>query len=159
MLDATPELILPAMGSFYARLAPWMEAVLRASIGLALVPHGLRSCFGLFPTTGKIHDFTQMAAAIAEGGYRPGKFWAAIAALTIFIAGPLLALGLFTRPVALTVAVFMFLSAIDHARLGGYFCNRNGLEYPLLWAIGALFFAVKGGGAYSLDRMLLGWEF
>ena len=72
----------------------------------------------------------------------------------IFIAGPLLAVGLLTRAAALVVFIFLVLSTVDHARRGGYFCNRNGLEYTLLWSIAALNFVVQGGGACSIDRML-----
>ena len=47
MINSTP-LILPALGPLYQALAPWAEALLRAVIGLALVPHGLRMAFGFF---------------------------------------------------------------------------------------------------------------
>ena len=159
MLETAPELIIPEMGRVYAWLSPWVEALTRVAVGLLLVPHGLRACFGFFPTTGHVTSFSSAAAEMEVAGYRPGKFWATIAALTNFIAGPLLALGLFTRVAALTVFVFLFLSIFDHARIGGYFCNRNGLEYPLLWTIVALFFMVNGGGAYSLDHIISSREF
>ena len=50
MLDATP-LIFPQLGPVYQALFPWAEALLRAVVGLTLVPHGLRSTFGMFPST------------------------------------------------------------------------------------------------------------
>ena len=131
-----------------------MYACLRIFTGLMLLPHGLRSCFSMFPTTGKVVSYAHMAVAMEASGYRPGRFWAMVAALTIFVAGPLLALGLLTRAAATIVFVFLVLSTIDHARRGGYFCNRNGLEYTLLWSIVALFFVVQGGGTYSLDHLL-----
>ena len=46
----------------YQALAPWAEALLRVSVGLALVPHGLRNTFGLFPKTGtRSHSLTELA--------------------------------------------------------------------------------------------------
>ena len=51
MTDATP-LIFPQLGPLYASFAPWAEALLRVVAGLALVPHGLRNTFGMFPSTG-----------------------------------------------------------------------------------------------------------
>src|SRR5471032_1532169 len=70
-------LIFPALGPLYQALAPWAEALLRAVIGLALVPHGLRMAFGFFPTTGgPIRDLSMMAAALDRWGYRPGRLWA-----------------------------------------------------------------------------------
>ena len=145
---------MPHLGPSYEWLAPLMNATLRAAVGLMLLPHGLRACFGMFPTTGKVAGFTHMAVEMEASGYRPGRFWASVAAFAIFIAGPLLAVGLLTRAAALVVFIFLVLATVDHARRGGYFCNRNGLEYTLLWSIAALNFVVQGGGAYSLDRVL-----
>ena len=51
MLDATP-LIFPQLGPVYQALFPWAEALLRAVVGLTLVPHGLRSTFAA-----ALHDF------------------------------------------------------------------------------------------------------
>ena len=51
MVDSTP-LIFPQLAPLYQSLAPWAEALLRAVAGLALVPHGLRNTFGMFPSTG-----------------------------------------------------------------------------------------------------------
>ena len=48
MFPASTPLFFPQLGSFYQSLFPWTEALLRASVGLALVPHGLRNTFGLF---------------------------------------------------------------------------------------------------------------
>lgn len=159
MVESAPALIAPQLRLVYESLSPWAYVLLRAAVGLALLPHGLRSCFGLFPGTGGVSSFAHMAAEMEASGYRPGRFWALLAALTIFIAGPLLALGLLTRLAATVVFIFLVSATIDHARIGGYFCNRNGLEYPLLWSIGAFYFMVHGGGALSLDRWLLSREF
>ena len=145
---------MPYLGASYECLAPLMNATLRAAVGLMLLPHGLRACFGMFPTTGRVAGFTHMAVEMEASGYRPGRFWASVAAFAIFIAGPLLAVGLLTRAAALVVFIFLVLSTVDHARCGGYFCNRNGLEYTLLWSIAALNFVVQGGGAYSIDHIL-----
>ena len=49
-------------------------------------------------------------------------------------------------------------AAYDHAKYDGYFWNKIGLEYPAMWAIGVLYFAIHGGGPISLDR-LIGWQF
>jgi putative oxidoreductase len=92
-------------------------------------------------------------------GYKPGQLWACCTVLTQFVAAPCLALGLLTRPMALPVFLLMALSAYDHAKYDGYFWNKTGVEYPAMWAIGALYFLMHGGGAISLDHLLLGREF
>jgi putative oxidoreductase len=157
MLDPSTPLIFPHLQSLYATLAPWTEALLRAGVGLALVPHGLRITFGFFPKTGlDVRNLTMLADQLDRDGYRPGKFWAPAIAVTELVCGPMLALGLFTRPVALPIVIFLLVSNIERWRVGGYFWNTKGLEYTLLWVLGAFYFLVHGGGVYSLDRFLIG---
>jgi len=158
MTDATP-LIFPQLGPLYQALAPWTEALLRAGVGLALVPHGLRNTFGMFPSTGvRSHNLTELARQLDEDGYRPGKFWAPAISVTQLVGGPMLALGLLTRPVAVAIVIFLVVSNYERWRVGGYFWNTLGLEYTLLWTVAAFYFLVHGGGFYSLDHFLIGWE-
>jgi putative oxidoreductase len=37
---------------------------------------------------------------------------------------------------------------------GGFFWSTQGFEYPLLIGFCALFFLIRGGGAWSLDRAI-----
>lgn len=158
MTDAA--LIFPALGGLYAALGPWVEALLRFIVGMALVPHGLRMCLGYFKGTGiPISSVQGVAELFERRGYRPAWFWAYGVVFTQFVAGPCLALGLFTRPMALPVFALLALSAYDHAKYDGYFWNKSGVEYPAMWAAGALYFLINGGGEISLDRLVLGWEF
>ena len=87
-------------------------------------------------------------------GFRPGWFWAYGTVLTQFVAAPCVALGLFTRPMALPLFLLMALSAYDHGKYDGWFWNKMGFEYPAMWAIGALYFLINGGGLISLDHLL-----
>jgi putative oxidoreductase len=147
------------LGASYAAGLPWVEALLRALCGLMLIPHGLRAFFGFFPNSGsRILNPTLLAAGLERSGFRPGKAWIWFVALVEFGAGPLVALGLFTRPAALLVFLFFLGAAYDHARFDGYFWNKLGLEYPLMWGAVALYFTFAGGGAISLDHLWLGWE-
>src|SRR2546425_11879369 len=89
-------LVFPQLGPLYQALAPWAEALLRMSVGLALVPHGLRNTFGMFPKSGvRSHSISELAAQLDHDGYRPGRLWAPLISMTQLVAGPLLALGLF----------------------------------------------------------------
>ncbi len=152
-------LLVPALGAVYTALAPWTEALLRFAVGAAMVPHGLRMCFGYFRGTGgPVSTVADVAAFYDRRGYRPGWFWVSGTVLTQFIAAPCLALGLFTRPMALSLFLLLAASAYDHAKYDGYFWNKAGVEYPGMWAIGVLYFVINGGGAISLDR-LLGFQF
>ena len=154
MIDSTP-LIIPSLTTLYEALAPWAESLLRAVVGLALVPHGLRNTFNFFPTTGQpMHSIRMLADYMDEQGYRPGIVWAPAISLTQLICGPLLALGLFTRLAAVPIVLFLLVSNIERWRVGKYFWNQLGLEYTLMWTIGALYVLAHGGGAYSLDALL-----
>lgn len=153
-------LFAPVLGSLYQSLIPWAEALLRAFVGLALVPHGLRNTFGLWPSTGvRSHNLAELAEQLDKDGYRPGKLWAPAISLTQLVCGPLLALGLFTRLAALPIVIFLVVSNIERWRVGGYFWNKTGLEYTLMWTLAALYFLVRGGGPLSLDHLLIGREF
>jgi putative oxidoreductase len=160
MSAAETPLFFPALGSLYQSLAPWAEAALRAVVGLALVPHGLRNTFGMWPTTGvRSHNLSELARQLDDDGYRPGRFWALAISVTQLVCGPLLALGLFTRLAAVPIVIFLIVSNFERWRVGGYFWNKTGLEYTLMWTFAALYFLVHGGGAISLDHLLTGREF
>ena len=160
MLDSSTPLIIPELGSLYRALALWTEALLRVAVGLALVPHGLRMTFGLFPNTGlKVRNVGMLAEQLDHDGYRPGKVWAPLISLTQLVCGPLLALGLFTRVAAVPIVLFLLVSNYERWRVGKYFWNTLGLEYTLMWTVAALYFLVHGGGLYSLDHWLIGREF
>jgi putative oxidoreductase len=153
-------LFWPQLGPLYQAATPVAETLIRAVLGLALVPHGLRFVFGLFPNSGsRALSLAALRAGLNAHGYRPGWFWAVAIATLELAGGPLLALGLFTRPLALAAFLFLVVAAIDHWRFDGYFWNVTGLEYPMVWAAGMLFFVTHGGGPYSLDSWLLGYEF
>jgi len=142
------------LSALYQTLLPFADALLRAAVGLALVPHGLRNTFGFFPNTGvRALNLTALAKQLDETGYRPGTLWAPAISLTQLVGGPLLALGLFTRPVAGVVLVFLLVSNVERWRVGRYFWNQLGLEYTLMWTIATFYILISGPGPYSLDRL------
>jgi putative oxidoreductase len=144
---------LITLSALLQTLAPFADALLRIAVGLALVPHGLRNTFGFFPNSGgPALSLAALAKQLDEDGYRPGKFWAPAISITQLVGGPLVALGLFTRPVAAAVVVFLMVSNVERWRVGRYFWNQLGLEYTLMWTIAAVWVLIHGGGRYSLDH-------
>ena len=155
MPDTSTPLIFLALGPLYEALAPWAEALLRASVGLALVPHGLRNTFGMFPKSGvRSHSISELAAQLDHDGYRPGKLWAPLISMTQLVAGPLLALGLFTRAAAIPILLFLIVTNAERWRVGRYFWNQLGLEYTLMWTVAVFYFLIHGGGIISLDHLI-----
>ena len=49
--------------------------------------------------------------------------------------------------------VFLIVAISYHWQFGFYW-NEVGYEYPLFWSIVCLHFVVRGGGPYSIDRVL-----
>ncbi len=153
-------LALPQLAGFSQTLAPLTDALLRVAVGLAMVPHGLRMTFGFFPTTGQpLRNIAMLGDYLDKQGYRPGKLLAPAISLTQLVCGPLVALGLFTRPAAVPLVLFLLVTNIERWRVGRYFWNQLGLEYTLMWTIAALTVLAHGGGVYSLDNLLFGREF
>ena len=151
--------VFPQLAGVYNALLPWVEALLRVVIAVCLMPHGLRSGFGFFPNTGgPVKNITMFGNALNEGGYKPGHLWAPVIVITEVIGGPMLALGLFTRPVSIPIFILLAMSIYEHGKLGGWFWNKLGAEYPVIWAAASLYFLVRGGGPISLDA-LIGWQF
>jgi len=149
----TPARYLPALASIDRSLENWMTPLLRVTTGLLLMPHGAQKLFGMFGGGG----LEGTAGFLGSVGYPAPYLMALAIGMVEFFGGLLIALGFLTRPAALAVAIFMAFAVSFH--LGnGFFWTARGFEYPLLWGIAALFFAVKGGGNISIDRKI-GREF
>ncbi len=152
--------MLASLGTAAATLTPIIEALLRLMVGVALVPHGLRVTFGVFRGTGlPASTLKMLVEQLDRDGYRPGALWAPLISATELVAGPLFALGLFTRLAAVPIVIFLVVSCWERWHKGGWFWNTQGLEYTLMWTIAAAYFLAKGAGMYSLDYLLFGEGF
>jgi putative oxidoreductase len=140
---------VPALASLYAKLDPYVLPLLRVGLGLILIPHGCQKIFGMFGGMG----LNANAALFQRLGYSPGMFWGTLVGCTELIAGTLLVLGLFTRPAALSIVIFMIFS-IHFTSAKGFFWSNGGMEYSILILLVALVFMIRGGGEYSLDKSM-----
>jgi len=140
---------IPALAPIYDKLTPFALPILRVGIGLILIPHGAQKLFGWFGGMG----FEKFVALFNTLGYRPGIFWLTLVALTEFVGGILLVLGLFTRFAAFALVIFMIV-AVHFTSGKGFFWTAGVLEYSLLILFVGLVFLIRGGGEYSLDRKL-----
>lgn len=144
-----PRFLLPALSPVYQRLDALADVLPRMTAGLLLVPHGAQKLFGAFGGAG-LDGTAQYLASI---GFAPGMFFAVMLGALEFFGGIALALGLLTRPIAAAVVVFMGVAVLVHLP-NGYAWNAGGFEMPLFWGLIALACAIRGGGRYSLDRLL-----
>jgi putative oxidoreductase len=122
----------------------------RLVLGLAMAAHGTQKLFGWFGGYG----LKGTAGFFESIGFFPGKLFAGAAALGEIGSGLLVALGLL-GPIgpALMVSVMIVAAITVHAK-GGFFAAKNGVEIPVLYAVGAFALALIGPGEYSLDSMM-----
>ena len=147
-VDAAKPLV-PALARVTEALAPYAEPLVRVAAGLLLVPHGAQKLFGWFGGSG-IAGTEQFF--VSKLGLPPSI--AVLAGLVEFGGGLLLALGLVTRVAAALVVGLMTVAVIRVHLPNGFFWTKGGYEYPLLWGILALSFAIRGGGRFSLDALI-----
>ena len=150
MTEATSHHYIPALGKVYDAVSEYAEPILRIALGAILIPHGLQKLFGAFGGMG----FAGNAALFDRIGFAPGIFWGTLVGCTELIGGTLLVLGLFIRFAAAAVLIFMIEAVHFTSARGGFFWTTQGMEYPLLIGACALFFLIRGGGDYSLDRAI-----
>lgn len=147
MSDSSQTLIIPLLGPIYRLLSPLAGLLLRAVVGGFLIPHGLQKVFGFAGTAGWFGSI----------GLAPGWLFASLAIFVEVGCGALILVGFLTRPAALIAAVFLFIAAASVHFANGFF-GPGGYEYPIMWCVAALYFAVRGAGPISVDRAL-GREF
>ncbi len=147
-----------AYKSSKAALVPWTDrmsvyadAMVRLATGLFLMPHGAQKLFGLFGGPG-----LEGARTMFETKLGLPPWLAVVAGLIEFFGGAMLALGIATRPVALLIAAQLFFAAFVVHGHAGFFAQKGGFEFPLLWAVVALSYVLKGGGHCSLDTLIFG---
>lgn len=142
----TPKFI-PAL-AWYRPLEPFAYAFIRFCTGALIVPHGVDRLF--------------YSGSHAElGGFLNGLGPSIVGSFEL-VGGIFLALGLLTRPIALLFAIEWIAIAITGAmglKPGTSWLMLGGTpHYAAFVAALCIAFILRGGGHYSVDR-LLGKEF
>lgn len=133
-----------------ARLAKTTPA--SADFGLLLV----RVWFGLVLAFGhglsKVLNLGNFIASVGKRGLPLPELLGPAAALSEFLGGILLALGLFSRVSATFIAITMLVAAF-HVHAADPFAKK---EFALAYAVAALAVLAAGPGRFSLDARLFG---
>ncbi len=145
-----PKLIFPALAGLYERFSPFSYAFMRFATGAILLPHGIQKVLNV--------PIAKFAPNIAAKGL---PFAEGLTYLTYFAesaAAACLAIGLFTRIAAAVIGIEMLVIVFLFQWQFGYFWTVRGYEFALLWLLLCIAIFFKGGGRYSIDRMI-GKEF
>lgn len=122
-------------GGALAGLGSVFLVVLRIGAGLMFMQHGAQKLFGWLGGHGPVELISLMG----------------LAGVLEFFGGLIVALGLFTRPVALLLALQMVAAHfMAHQPQGGFPIENQG-ELALIYAMIFGFFAANGAGPASLD--------
>jgi len=137
--------------NYTAIIRPEMQArllsVMRIMVGLLYLQSGT----GKFLTFPVVPSF----ATITPGSM---SWWGGIVEI---ICGPLIVLGLFTRPAAFVAAGEVAVAYFWAHAPRGFFPILNGGTPVVAFCFVFLYLAFAGGGAWSLDRLLAerGWRY
>ena len=127
---------------FMARFEEGILALLRMVAALMLMQHGVQKLFGLLVPPDRP---AQPLELLSQRG---------LAGVLEVFGGALLALGLFTRPVAFVLSGLMaFAYFLSHAP-DGFWPILNRGELAALYCFVFLYCSARGGGAYSVDALV-----
>jgi putative oxidoreductase len=128
-----------------ARLQAHGIAILRIALGSIFVAHGLQKLLAF--------GWAGTAAGFGQAGLPFPELSAALVIATELLGGAALALGLYTRLVALPLAVVMLVATLVVHLPAGFFLPQ-GMEFTLLMLAGTLALILTGPGALALDGVL-----
>jgi putative oxidoreductase len=127
--------------NFLERFSPQLLSVLRIVAALLFMAHGTAKLLG-FPAT-------EMFAAPPPVG---SLIW--VAGMLELVGGGLLALGLFTRPVAFVLSGEMAVAYFMAHQPQAPFPVQNQGDAAILFCFVFLYLVAAGGGPWGLDRAL-----
>jgi putative oxidoreductase len=144
--------LFPQLEAIYLRAEPVLYAVLRLVFGVVLFTHGLPKALGR-PHGSMADPMAGSIRLIREVMGLPFAPQLAFLVMLLETVGALmLALGLWSRPVALLIALQM--AGICIALGPTWPWIDRGIEFPFLMGFLALYIGVRGSGRFALDRSL-----
>jgi putative oxidoreductase len=146
MAQAEAKLMYPGLSGFYQSMTPVAETLVRVIVGAMFLMH----------VSGKFKAGADAVAAnvFAKNGLEPALTWAYVTMGLELIGGICLIIGLFTRFFAAAFAIEMLIALFAVHFAKGYAAGTGGYEYVLLIGAACFLIAIRGGGAYSVDRFL-----
>lgn len=119
------------------RMSPYVYALLRIVAGLAFAQHGAQKLFGALGAR-------QAAELMSLNG---------VAGIIEFVGGIMIAIGLFTSPVAFLASGQMAFAYFMRHAPRGFWPIQNGGELAMLFCFLFLYFFTMGSGKLSVDSI------
>jgi putative oxidoreductase len=142
---AEQRLLFPGLAGFYASFREIAYALVRIIIGYILFMHGwAKFNAGIGAVVGMMD----------KNGLSPAIFFAGSAMFLETVGAICVAIGLFTRFFAAALAIELAIAFIVVHWPKGFSAAQGGFEYVLLLGIVTFAIAIRGGGPYSVDRLL-----
>lgn len=142
---AEPKLLFPGLAGFYTSFGEIAYALVRVIIGYILLMHG----WGKLST-----GFAGIVGFMGKVGLSPPEFFAASAMFLETVGAICIIIGLFTRFFAAAIAIELGIAFLVWHLPKGFAAAQGGFEYVLLLGIVMFCIAIRGGGAYSVDRYI-----
>lgn len=151
---ATP--LAPVMSRAVVSHGGLAQTLLRLTLALVLLPHGMQHLFGLFGGYGFRGTLAWMTGTLGI----PSPL-AAAGIFLEFVGPALLVAGAGSRLWGEALAIFMATAAATHVP-NGFFMNwfgglpagTEGFEYHLLAIAMSVSIAINGGGTFSVDALV-----
>ncbi len=143
--ETEPKLVLPFLQPFYDFVIPLSWPIVRVAVGWNLLVHGSNKLWA-GPSAAALKGF-------GDQGFFPPELWFWLSASNEALSGAAIILGLFTQFFGATAAIELLVITVLY-RDNGFAWMHRGYEYVLLWGLVCFAVALRGGGPYSLDRLI-----
>src|SRR5271167_4723397 len=146
MTAGETKLLYPGLAGVYESWRDIAYTLVRVIAGFDLFMHGWQkvATFGLAGVSG----------FMAKQGLEPAAAFASAAMFLETVGAICIIIGLFTRFFAAALAVELGIAFLAVHLKAGFAADKGGFEYVLLLGIVMLAIAIRGGGPYSVDRMI-----
>jgi len=146
MTAGESKLIFPGLAGFYESWRNISFTLVRVIVGYILLMHGWLKV-GTFGLAG-------VSGFMAKQGLEPATLFALAAMFLETVGAICIIIGLFTRFFAAALAVELGIAFLAVHFKAGFPVDKGGFEFVLLLGIVMFAIAIRGGGPYSVDRMI-----
>jgi len=140
------KLLYPGLAGFYESWRDIAFTLVRVVAGYNLFMHGWVKLSG--------PGLAGVTGYMTKQGLEPSSVFAAAAIFLESVGALCIIVGLFTRFFAAALAIELLIALLVVHLKNGFGIGQGGYEYVLLFGIVLFAIAIRGGGPYSVDRLI-----